>query len=161
MSRIVSILNRFPLQHVLVVGDAMLDIYLRGHAQRLCQEAAVPVVDFEERMEVAGGAANTAFNLRSLGAKVTLLSVVGRDRPGRQLTRTLAQQGIDTRYLLTHPQRKTVTKQRIVADGHLVVRIDQGATQPLAAPDQHAVPRGCAACGRNAMRSSFPTMTTA
>jgi D-beta-D-heptose 7-phosphate kinase / D-beta-D-heptose 1-phosphate adenosyltransferase len=139
MSRLSPILDRFPSQHVLVLGDAILDVYLRGHAQRLCQEAAVPVVDLEERTEVPGGAANTALNLQALGAKVTLLSIVGRDRPGHQLCRLLAANGVDTRYMLAHPQRKTLLKQRIVADGHLVVRMDQGDIHSMALPDQHAL----------------------
>src|SRR3954466_11187822 len=99
MSRTVNLIDKFPSLHVAVVGDAMLDIYLRGHASRLCQEAAVPVVDFDERAEAPGGAANTALNLRALGAKVSLLSIVGRDRPGRQICQTLRRQGVDTRHI--------------------------------------------------------------
>jgi len=129
----------FSSLHVLVLGDAMLDVYVRGHASRLCQEAAVPVVEFDEQTEAPGGAANTALNLQALGAKVSLLSVVGRDRDGRRLCETLTRQGLDTRHVLMHPQRKTLTKQRIVAGSQLVVRLDQGDTDPLPAPDQHAI----------------------
>src|SRR4051812_28286379 len=139
MSRSSALLDAFSSLHVAVVGDAMLDVYIRGHAQRLCQEAAVPVVDFEERTEAPGGAANTALNLQALGAKVTLISLVGRDRPGRQLCKTLTRHGIDTRNVLVHPQRKTLMKQRIVAEGQLVVRVDQGDVCALAPPDQHAL----------------------
>ncbi len=139
MSRTAGLLDKFASLHVLVVGDAMLDVYLRGHASRLCQEAAVPVIDFDGSDEAPGGAANTAVNVQALGAKVSLLSVVGRDREGRRLCDSLSRQGIDTRHILVHPQRKTLTKQRIVAGSQLVARIDQGDTRPLSDPDQHAI----------------------
>jgi D-beta-D-heptose 7-phosphate kinase / D-beta-D-heptose 1-phosphate adenosyltransferase len=139
MSCLTSLLEQFSSQHVLVIGDAMLDVYLRGHAARLCQEAAVPVVDFDERTELPGGAANTALNLRALGAKVSLLSVVGRDRAGRQLCKTLTRQGVDTRNVLMHPQRKTLMKQRVIAGSQLVVRLDQGDSGPLLDCDQRAL----------------------
>src|SRR5947207_271084 len=139
MSRISGLVDCFPSLHVLVLGDAMLDVYVRGHASRLCQEAAVPVVEFDERSEAPGGAANTALNLQALGAKVSLLSVVGRDRDGRRLCETLSRQGVDTRHVFMHPQRRTLTKQRIVAGSQLVVRLDQGDTDPLPPPDHHAI----------------------
>jgi D-beta-D-heptose 7-phosphate kinase/D-beta-D-heptose 1-phosphate adenosyltransferase len=137
MSQSASLLDSFSSLHVLVIGDAMLDVYLRGHASRLCQEAAVPVVDFDERTEAPGGAANTALNLRALGAKVTLLSVVGRDRPGRQLCQALRRQGVDTRNVFIDPRRQTLMKQRVVAGSQLLVRIDQGDTCDLTLADQH------------------------
>src|SRR5256885_15954089 len=102
MSCTASLLDKFASLHVLVVGDAMLDVYLRGHASRLCQEAAVPVIDFDERIEAPGGAANTAVNVQALGAKTSLLSVVGRDREGRRLCESLSRRGIDTRHVLAH-----------------------------------------------------------
>jgi len=139
MSAHAPLLNLFSSLHVLVVGDAMLDVYLRGNSSRLCQEAAVPIVEFAERSEAPGGAANTALNLRALGASVTLLSVVGRDREARRLCAALTQQGVDTRNVLPHPQRKTLCKQRVMSGGQLVVRLDQGDTGPLNLPDQHAV----------------------
>jgi D-beta-D-heptose 7-phosphate kinase/D-beta-D-heptose 1-phosphate adenosyltransferase len=139
MSRTSGLVDSFSSLHVLVVGDAMLDVYMRGHASRLCQEAAVPVVEFDERTESPGGAANTALNLRALGAKVSLLSVVGRDREGRRLCNSLSRQGVDTRHVLMHPQRRTLTKQRIVAGSQLVVRLDQGDTEALPEADQYSI----------------------
>jgi D-beta-D-heptose 7-phosphate kinase/D-beta-D-heptose 1-phosphate adenosyltransferase len=136
MTTSASILDVFPSLHVLVVGDAMLDVYVRGHASRLCPEAAVPILDFEERVETPGGAANTAVNLQALGAKVSLLSVVGRDRDGQRLCDSLTRRGIDTRHVLVHPQRRTLVKQRVVAESQLVVRIDEGDTRDLPAPDE-------------------------
>ena len=65
--------------HVVVVGDVMLDNYWWGDVERISPEAPVPVVTLRKRESRLGGAANVALNCRSLGAKVTLASVVGND----------------------------------------------------------------------------------
>jgi D-beta-D-heptose 7-phosphate kinase/D-beta-D-heptose 1-phosphate adenosyltransferase len=139
MSRLNPLIDSFASLRVLVIGDPMLDVYLRGSSRRLCQEAPVPVIDFAERKESPGGAANTALNLQALGAKVTLLSVVGRDRDGRRLCDALSRRGVNTRHVMVHPQRRTIVKQRIVAESQLVARIDQGDTGSLPVPDEHAL----------------------
>jgi ADP-heptose synthase, bifunctional sugar kinase/adenylyltransferase len=66
-------------KRVLVVGDLMLDEYIIGVAERISPEAPVPVILCEQRTYGAGGAANTALNLLTLGAKVTVCGVVGND----------------------------------------------------------------------------------
>jgi D-beta-D-heptose 7-phosphate kinase/D-beta-D-heptose 1-phosphate adenosyltransferase len=70
---------------VLVIGDAMLDVYLEGNIGRLCREAPLPVVEVTGRRQVPGGAANTAVNARVLGAQVEFLAVVGDDDAGTAL----------------------------------------------------------------------------
>jgi len=75
----VDIVNNFHKVRALVIGDAMLDSYLEGTASRLCSEGPVPVVTKSGEERVPGGAANTASNLRALGAQVMFLGFVGRD----------------------------------------------------------------------------------
>ena len=79
---------------VLVVGDVMLDRYWFGDASRISPEAPVPVVLVEREDERLGGAANVAWNCRELGAQTRLLSVVGRDEPGRKLAKILKRKGV-------------------------------------------------------------------
>jgi D-beta-D-heptose 7-phosphate kinase/D-beta-D-heptose 1-phosphate adenosyltransferase len=134
-----SLIDAFSSLRVLVVGDAMLDVYLRGQSSRLCQEAPVPIIDYEDRVEAPGGAANTALNLAALGARVSLLSVVGRDRDGRRLCEALTRQGVDTRHVIAHPRRRTLAKQRILSSSQLIARVDQGDRGPLSAPDEFAI----------------------
>jgi D-beta-D-heptose 7-phosphate kinase/D-beta-D-heptose 1-phosphate adenosyltransferase len=81
------LVDRFAGLRVLVVGEAMLDHYLEGATERLCREAPVPIVDVARQADAPGGAANTAANARALGARVTLLSVVGADAEGEALAR--------------------------------------------------------------------------
>ncbi len=124
-------IDSFAKRKVLVVGDAMLDSYLRGTSSRLNREAPVPIVDIRERVYVPGGAANTAVNLRSLGAQVEFLSVVGDDDEGRQLIRSLGERGVSTEHLLLQEGRGTLSKQRIMAGLQMIVRFDQGSTSAV------------------------------
>lgn len=116
---------------VLVIGDAMLDGYLSGGAARLCREAPVPVVTVDQQQDMPGGAANTAANLASLGGRTLLLSVIGADAEGERLRQVLEQRGVATSLLVNSSQRRTLAKQRIMAESQIVVRLDQGSTEPL------------------------------
>ena len=111
---------------VLVIGEAMLDCYLEGFSDRLCQEAPVPVVTVTDRKQVPGGAANTAVNVHTLGGIVTFLSVIGDDWEGAMLRRSLEEQGVSTKYILAQSGRSTLAKQRVMAASQLLVRFDQG-----------------------------------
>ena len=79
---------------VLVTGDAMLDRYWFGDAERISPEAPVPVVRISRTEERLGGAANVAVNIASVGGRSSLLCVVGNDEPGRTLERFAREQGI-------------------------------------------------------------------
>src|SRR5215211_8205110 len=97
---IAQIIEKFDALNALVIGDAMLDSYLAGAAGELCREAPVPIVKVTERLDMPGGAANTAVNARSLGSHVTLLSVIGDDAEGRLLRRILVDDGVATEHVL-------------------------------------------------------------
>lgn len=116
---------------VLVLGDAMLDSYLEGFSNRICREAPVPVVTLSRRENAPGGAANTAVNVSSLGAQVTFLSVIGDDPEGLLLRQSLRKQGVSTDHLLVRPSRQTLAKHRVMAGSQLLVRFDQGTTDPI------------------------------
>ena len=121
-----------PLRNrkVLVLGEAMLDSsYLQGTTERLCPQ--VPVVDTRESIHVPGGAANTAVNLHSLGARVVFLSVIGQDEAGSKLLTALKNHQVATDLLLRVPGRDTLAKQRILAGSLIVVRFDQGTKRPI------------------------------
>ena len=134
-----STLDVFRSLEVLVIGDAMLDVYLHGHSSRLCPEAPVPVVDVSSRCHVAGGAANTAVNLRDLGASVTLLTLAGDDCEGLVLRQELARHGVHTGHWMALPERQTLAKQRVLSGSQILLRFDQGDTQPPDATAQRAL----------------------
>ncbi|MGI5835208.1 MAG: PfkB family carbohydrate kinase [Chloroflexota bacterium] len=120
----VEAVRRFSQLRVLVVGDAMLDSYYIGSASRLSPEGPVPVVQSRGREHLPGGAANTAANARALGAKTSLLAVVGADHEGELLRARLADYGVDVSQMIVDPSRPTTTKLRILADGHFMARYD-------------------------------------
>ena len=110
---------------VLVVGDAMLDHFIRGSVVRISPEAPVPVLDFESEDFMPGGAANVARNLTALQVPAELLGAVGRDTAGGQLKRLLGEHHIGCRGLLADATRATSVKTRLVAHKQQVVRIDR------------------------------------
>lgn len=116
---------RSAVQHarVLVVGDVMLDRYWFGDVDRISPEAPVPVVRVRDRDERLGGAANVARNIRSLGATVSLLGVVGDDEAGVEVRRLLADAGIHDK-LTVDAASPTIVKLRVLGRGQQLVRID-------------------------------------
>lgn len=107
--------------HVLVTGDAMLDRYWFGDAERISPEAPVPVVRVTRTEELLGGAANVARNIATVGASSTLLSVVGNDEAGQSIEKLLRAEGIQPEL---DPALKTTVKLRVVARQQQLVRCD-------------------------------------
>ncbi len=128
---LLNTIEGFSGRKLLVLGEAMLDSYLQGTSERLCQEAPVPVVDVYETVHVPGGAANSAVNLRSLGAQVLFLSAIGDDEAGSRLEKALEERQVSVSDLLRVPGRETLAKQRILSGSQIVVRFDQGSTVSL------------------------------
>lgn len=116
--------DKFCQKHVLVVGDLMLDSYMWGKANRISQEAPVPVVSVEYITHNPGGAANVAWNLSSLSAKVSLAGVVGEDIHGEQLLNIISEKGIKVDGIVKDKNRNTTVKTRVIAQGQQVVRTD-------------------------------------
>ncbi len=112
---------------VLVIGEATLDVDLQGVAARLAREAPVPIVEVERQTWTPGRAANTAVNVASLGARTTLLSVIGDDEDGMRLLDLLVACGVDARRCVVDGSWRTRTVSRVMAGGQLVTRFDTGA----------------------------------
>jgi len=115
----------FSNENILVIGDIMLDHYLYGQINRISTEAPVPIVDIEEEEYRLGGAANVVLNLLGLGAKATLLSVIGEDEYGKKMLSTLKENNISTKHIFKLPNRITAVKTRIFDDDRQVVRYDR------------------------------------
>lgn len=127
---------------VAVLGDAILDSYMEGGAQRLAQEAPVPVVTVSEQRFMPGGAANTAANLGQLGAKVRLLTVTGGDPAWERLRSLLEDAGVDCSAVITDPVRTTIAKSRVVASSQILLRVDEGDTDEVPRDDEEQLVRG-------------------
>jgi len=123
-------------RRALVVGDVMLDRYLVGEVARISPEAPVPVLRFERERTAAGGAANVATNLASLGLTVTLAGWTGDDPDRDVLLRALTRFGVDTAALLAVASRSTTSKTRVLAGQQQLVRIDQEHVDSLASSER-------------------------
>lgn len=110
---------------ILVIGDLMLDHYIWGDVTRISPEAPVPVVRVLKETQTAGGAANVALNLASLGVKTTLLGVVGDDVHGQQLVERLNRHGVNTRPIVAIADAPTIVKTRVLARTQQLCRIDR------------------------------------
>lgn len=123
--------------HVIVVGDVMLDKYWWGEVERVSPEAPVPVVALKRRESRLGGAANVALNCRSLGAKVTLASVIGNDTDGDILVKLSEEAGIDTHLLQHSAKRATTTKTRVISRNQQMMRLDDEVSDELHVEEEH------------------------
>jgi D-beta-D-heptose 7-phosphate kinase/D-beta-D-heptose 1-phosphate adenosyltransferase len=116
--------ERFRDAKILVVGDVMLDEYVIGAVSRISPEAPVPVLDVRSRYSSAGGAANVAMNVASLGATVFLAGITGNDSAGISLRQLLRSRSIPDKYLVKDSERGTISKTRIIAGQQQICRID-------------------------------------
>lgn len=130
MSGTAQCIESFADKRVLVIGDVMLDRYLQGRAERIAQEAPVPVVDIAAVREAPGAAGNVAMNLRALGASVRLVGAIGNDPDGSRLRQIIEATGIEFRAARV---RRTLTKTRVCAGDQVLLRFDEGRAATLSA----------------------------
>ncbi len=123
---------------ILVVGDIMVDKYLRGRPRGISQEAPVAVLRYESEKCVLGGAANVAANLAAIGVKTELMGAIGPDANGSIAIKLMEANNLICRSVITDPRRITTTKQRIWA-GQQIVRIDHEEERPLTPADVRAL----------------------
>src|SRR5580658_144954 len=119
-----------------VLGDIMLDTYLWGHVERISPEAPVPVVTLDRREHRIGGAGNVALNLASLGARVTVFTVIGKDPDGEALELLLAENGIDVSGQLKSHTRITTNKARVIGRNQQMMRLDSETTRDLISQEE-------------------------
>jgi D-glycero-beta-D-manno-heptose-7-phosphate kinase len=131
MKNLSPYIAKFARARVLVIGDLILDEYVRGAVDRISPEAPVPIVWAKERKFVPGGAANVANNLRALGAQVALSGVVGKDHYRDIMLKELRVRGIDTTAIIEEKGRQTTLKSRIFAAHQQVVRVDWENVEPI------------------------------
>jgi len=121
----ISALPDFSDLHIVVIGDVMIDRYIYGMVKRISPEAPVPILDMHNNVNKLGGAANVAANIKALGAKVTLISIIGDDDEGKMLLSILQREGLDNRSITEVANRKTTLKTRVMAGNQQLLRIDQ------------------------------------
>jgi len=124
-NELVEILDRVHAVRVLVLGDVMLDRFVYGTVGRVSPEAPIPVLEVDRAVDSAGGAANVARNVASIGANVTLVGVMGDDAWGADLKKQIATSPNIDAQLIVDLSRPTTVKTRFVANGQQMLRADR------------------------------------
>lgn len=134
-----ALFEQFSGKKIAVVGDVMLDAYLRGGVFRVSPEAPVPIVSLEKQEDRLGGAANVALNLVSLGAKAIICSVIGDDKDGNRLVDLLAEQGISSEGIVQSENRQTTVKTRVIGNNQQLLRIDAEQTDDINTTEENQI----------------------
>jgi rfaE bifunctional protein kinase chain/domain len=147
---LLALLERFPRQRVIMLGDLVADESVQGEIARVSREAPVLILKERERQVAPGGGANAANNLASLGAHVTPVGVVGNDESGDALLHYFHERQISTRHIVRVKNYLTPTKTRILGglshwQRQQIVRIDREPATPLAAKVRSSLTRATAA----------------
>jgi D-beta-D-heptose 7-phosphate kinase / D-beta-D-heptose 1-phosphate adenosyltransferase len=111
--------------NVLVIGDLMIDHYLWGSCERISPEAPVQIVDIDRESTILGGAGNVVKNLKALGAKVDIISVISECEVSKELKNLLIDIKVSPKYLISQKDRISSKKSRIIVSNQQVVRYDR------------------------------------
>jgi rfaE bifunctional protein kinase chain/domain len=126
----------FSQQHVMVVGDVMIDSYVFGAVDRISPEAPVPVVAVKQRINRLGGAANVALNIHALDAHPVLVSVIGADQRGNDFMELLQKEHLISEGIIRSIQRPTTTKFRIIGNKVQMLRVDEETTDDISTDEE-------------------------
>lgn len=123
-------LKNFNKINILIIGDMVADVYLKGNISRVSREAPVLVLEHAGEKVVPGGAANVVHNVATLGGQAFAVGLIGADKAGSGLRDILNGKNVETTGLIAEENRPTITKTRIIAGGSAtvsqqIVRIDQ------------------------------------
>jgi len=128
---LVQLLARFKKQKIAVLGDVGIDRYTHGTVERISPEAPVPIVFVQSENLKLGLAANVADNIVALGGRAEVAGVIGKDNNADDLCSLLKDKGLGTKGLVMDESRRTILKERIVAETQQVLRVDYENTHPL------------------------------
>ncbi|MDD2792833.1 MAG: PfkB family carbohydrate kinase [Sediminibacterium sp.] len=148
-----ELFKSFANTNVLIVGDVMLDTYWWGNVDRISPEAPVPVVALKNKELRVGGAANVALNTAAMGAQTAIISVVGNDNDGVQLTQLMKEANIDTSSIIGSADRITTNKVRIMSRNQQMMRLDAEMTSDIEGKlEQELIDTVCAYITKNNTR---------
>ena len=126
-----DLFNSFNERKIMIVGDVMLDVYMKGKVERISPEAPVPIVAVTETFSRLGGAANVAQNLKTLGSEPILCSIVGNDEKANDLLRIMNEQNMNVDGIIKSNDRITTRKIRIIGNNAQMLRVDTEDTFDL------------------------------
>jgi len=122
--------------NIIVIGDLILDKYLWGNCDRISPEAPVQIIDIDSDSYFLGGAGNVANNLISLGANVTVLSVVGQCGTASKITDLLKTAKVNSKHIIFEKNRRTSQKTRLISSQQQVIRFDRETLNDISEDSQ-------------------------
>jgi len=131
-----AIFDRISQINALIIGDVMLDSYTFGDVNRISPEAPVPVIDVTSRCNRLGGAANVALNIKSLGAKPIICSVIGNERQSLDFVQLMKDEGLLADGILLSNERMLTVKHRIIGNKMQLLRIDEEVKHSLSPTEE-------------------------
>jgi rfaE bifunctional protein kinase chain/domain len=137
-----KLFEEFTRLKIMIIGDVMVDSYLWGKVERISPEAPIPIVALKKRENRMGGAANVAMNVKALGAKPILCSVIGNDDKGDNFLTMLKKEKIESYGIIRSPRRITTTKFRIFGNNTQMLRVDEEIENDLLEPDRNTLIAG-------------------
>lgn len=126
-----NVFKEFSSKKIIIIGDVMIDTYIKGKVNRISPEAPVPVVKFESREHRLGGAANVALNIKALGGKPFICSIVGKDDNGKLLEKLINENHLPKEGVIESDERVTTVKTRIIGNNQQLIRIDNEEATPI------------------------------
>jgi len=130
-----KLFDSFNRLNVMVIGDVMVDSYLWGKVERISPEAPIPIVALRRREHRMGGAANVAMNIRAMGAKPILCSVIGTDDKGDIFLELMKKEKMNSSGIVRSQRRITTTKFRIFGNTYQMLRVDEEVEDDLVHAD--------------------------
>ena len=126
-----ALLGKMADQHAAVLGDLICDRFIYGSVDRISPEAPVPVLLADREEFQAGGAANVAHNITSLGGSAEVFGVLGDDSGARTMQAQIRGFGAGTSGIVAVPGRPTTRKTRMIASSQQLLRVDEELTDPI------------------------------
>ena len=125
--------------NILVVGDLILDTYLWGNCNRISPEAPVQVIDVNSENILLGGAGNVLNNIKSLGGRPSIISVIGDCEVADDVKKLLDELEIKTDNLIIEKDRKTSRKTRLISSHQHVIRFDRESISDIDKKSENAI----------------------
>ena len=131
-----ELFESFTTKSIMIIGDVMIDSYIFGSVDRISPEAPVPVVAVNRRSNHLGGAANVALNIKAMGARPVLCSVIGQEEKSKEFMQLMKENDLFSGAILRSKSRITTTKFRVIGNNVQMLRVDEECTEPLSEDDR-------------------------
>ena len=138
VKKIAEQISAFEKVRVCVIGDLIVDEYINCHPLGMSREEPTVVVTPIDSQKFLGGAGIVAAHTVGLGAKTTLISILGPDEAGSWSLKKANEYGI-TFQAIEDKKRPTTLKQRYRSGTHTLLKISHLSQDEVAKEIQNKI----------------------